>query len=154
MRGKVQSDEEAHNLLARPYHAPWVTAVAGQLLALHKPARQGRDLRRLLEEEPALEEVIIDGTERRLPRPPQAGRQRCSYSGRKKRPAVKNVIVVGAGRVLWYSPIRPARIHDKKVAERARLRLPAGGWMLGEVMILGWALHNYRTDQREQVLAV
>ena len=205
----------------------WVkrlTVTAGQLLTLHKPARQGRDLRQLLEEEPALEEVIIDGTERRLPRPQDAGRQRRYDSGRKKRHAVKNVIVVGAGRVLWCSPTGSARTHDKKVAERARLRLPAGVWLLGdsgfdrletgpgrpvvtpwkkprgrrlhwrrrqfnrqlsrervrvehtlasvkrlrvlrdefrnrrggmvdEVMILGCALHNYRTDHRERVLA-
>jgi hypothetical protein len=63
----------------------WVrqlTAVAGQLIALHRPARQARDLNQLLREEPELEELIIDGTERRLPRPQHRGKQKRFYSGR------------------------------------------------------------------------
>lgn len=86
----------------------WVkrlTAVVGQMLPLHQPARQGRQLAQLLSEQPELKEVIIDGTERRLPRPQHAGRQRRFYSGRKKRHAVKNVILVGRRKVLWCSPI-------------------------------------------------
>jgi len=113
----------------------WVrqlTAVAGQLIALHRPARQARDLAQLLSEQPELQELIIDGTERRLPRPQQRGRQKRFYSGRKKRHAVKNVIIVGQRRVLWCSPTVPARCHDKKVAEGARLALPEEISLLGD----------------------
>ena len=105
----------------------WVgrlTRVVGRLLPLHKPARAVRDLRDLLAREPALQEVLIDGTERRLPRPTHAGRQRRYYSGRKKRHAVKNVIVTAQGRVRWCSPTVPGRRHDKAVTEKERLRLP------------------------------
>jgi hypothetical protein len=105
----------------------WVrqlTAVVGQLIPLHRPARQARDLNQLLQEQPELEELIIDGTERRLPRPQHRGKQKRFYSGRKKRHAVKNVLIVGQRRVLWGSPTVPGKCHDKKVAERARLRLP------------------------------
>ena len=105
----------------------WVrrlTAAVGRLLPLHKPARRVRDLRELLAREPALQEVIIDGTERRLPRPVHAGRQRRHYSGRKKRHTVKNVIVTAQGRVRWCSPTVPGRRHDKAVTEKERLRLP------------------------------
>lgn len=105
----------------------WVrrlTAAVSRLLPLHKPARQVRDLRALLAREPALQEVIIDGTERRLPRPAHAGRQRHYYSGRKKRHTVKNVIVTAQGRVRWCSPTVPGRRHDKAVTEKERLRLP------------------------------
>lgn len=113
----------------------WVgqlTAVAGQLLPLHRPARQARQLSQLLAEQPELREVIIDGTERKLPRPQHRGRQKRFYSGRKKRHAVKNVIVVGRRKVLWCSPTLPARWHDKKVAERARLRLSEDIHLLGD----------------------
>jgi hypothetical protein len=113
----------------------WVrrlTAVMGQLMELHRPARQARQLRQLLAEEPALEEVLIDGTERRLPRPQQPGRQRRYYSGRKKRHALKNLLVVGNRKVLWVSPTVPARRHDKAVAEQARLRLPPPITLLGD----------------------
>lgn len=71
-----------------------LTAVTGQLIPLHNLARQARDLNQLLREEPALE-LIIDGTERRLPRPQHRGRQKRFYSGRKKRHAVKNVLIGG-----------------------------------------------------------
>ena len=113
----------------------WVgrlTAVVGQLVQLHKPARRGRDLQQLLMDEPDLREVIIDGTERRLPRPQHAGRQRRYYSGRKKRHALKNVIVVAHRKVLWCSPTLPARRHDKAVTEASRLRLPKKITVLGD----------------------
>ena len=105
----------------------WVgqlTAVVGELIPLHRPARQARQLAQLLQEQPELREVIIDGTERRLLRPKHRAKQKRFYSGRKKRHAVKNVLIVGRNKVLWCSPTRPARWHDKKVADRARLRLP------------------------------
>ena len=113
----------------------WVrrlTAAVGRLLPLHKPARQVRDLRDLLAREPALQEVIIDGTERRLPRPTHAGRQRRYYSGRKKRHTVKNVIVTAQGQVRWCSPTGPGRRHDKAVTEKERLRLPKEVTVLGD----------------------
>jgi len=113
----------------------WVgrlSAVVGQLMALHLPARRGRDLQQLLAEEPDLKEVLIDGTERRLPRPAHAGRQRRYYSGRKKRHALKNIVVVGRRKVLWCSPTVPARRHDKAVAEASRLRLPKKITVLGD----------------------
>lgn len=113
----------------------WVrvlTAVVGQLIPLHRPTRRARDLTQLLSEQPELKEVIIDGTERRLPRPQHRGRQKYFYSGRKKRHAVKNVIVVGRRKVLWCSPTVPAKHHDKKVADQARLRLPEQVYLLGD----------------------
>jgi hypothetical protein len=113
----------------------WVhqlTAVPGQLIPLHRPARQARDLIQLLREQPESQELIIDGTERRLPRPEHRGKQKRFYSGRKKRHAVKNVIIVGRRKVLWCSLTVPAKCHDKKVAERARLRLPKEIYLLGD----------------------
>jgi hypothetical protein len=113
----------------------WVgrlTAVVGQLIPLHRPVRQARDLAQLLTEQPELREVIVDGTERRLPRPEHCGKQKRFYSGRKKRHAVKNVIIVGQRKVLWCSPTVAARKHDKAVADKARLRLPAAVDVLGD----------------------
>lgn len=118
----------------------WVgrlTAVVGQLLPLHRPARKARQLAQVLAEQPELQELIIDGTERRLPRPQHRGKQKRFYSGRKKRHAVKNVILVAGGRkrrrkVVWCSPTVPARRHDKAVAEAERLRLPAPMDLLGD----------------------
>jgi hypothetical protein len=118
----------------------WVrrlTAAVGRLLPLHKPARAVRDLRALLAREPALQEVIIDGTERRLPRPQHAGRQRRYDSGRKKRHTVKNVLVTAQGQVRWCSPTVPGRRHDKVVTEKERLRLPKEITVLAESGLAG-----------------
>lgn len=113
----------------------WVrrlTDLAGRLLTLHKPARRARDLRSLLEAEPGLQEIILDGTERRLPRPTRADRQRRYYSGRKKRHTVKNVIGTAKGKVRWCSRTVPGRRHDKAVAQDERLRLPEEVTVLGD----------------------
>lgn len=113
----------------------WVkrlTALVGELMPLHRPVRQARPLAQLLADQPELQELIIDGTERRLPRPQHRGKQKRFYSGRKKRHAVKNVIIVGRRKVLWCSPTEPARCHDKTVADRARLRLPDKIDLLGD----------------------
>ncbi len=113
----------------------WVkrlTDVVGQLLPLQRPLRQARQLSQLIAEQPELQDLIIDGTERRVPRPQHRGRQKLFYSGRKKRHALKNVIITGRGKVLWCSPTVPARRHDKVVADQARLRLPASVHLLGD----------------------
>lgn len=113
----------------------WVgrlTTLVSQLRPLHKPVRQARALRAVLAAEPDLQEVIIDGTERRLPRPAHAGQQRRYYSGRKKRHTVKNVIVTAHGQVRWCSPTVPGRRHDKAVTEKERLRLPKEVTLLGD----------------------
>ena len=116
---------------------PRLTAALSGLLTLHQPARQVRDLRELLAREPALQEVILDGTERRLPRPVHAGRQRRYYSGRKQRHTLKNVLVTGGGKVRWGSPTVPGRRHDLAVAAQARLRLPKEVTVLADSGFLG-----------------
>jgi hypothetical protein len=113
----------------------WVkrlTALVGQLLPLQRPVRQARQLAELLRDQPELKEIIIDGTERRLPRPQHRGNQKRFYSGRKKRHAVKNVVIVGQRKVLWCSPTVPGKRHDKAVADKSRLRLPAHVHLLGD----------------------
>ena len=120
----------------------WVrrlTEAVGRLMPLHKPARKARELRELVAREPALKEVIVDGTERRVPRPVHAGRQRRYYSGRKKRHALKNLIVVAGGQVQWCSRTVPGRQHDKALADRERLRLPRGVSVLGDSGFAGMA---------------
>lgn len=49
------------------------------------PSRKSQDLLELLKEEEELQELGIDGTERRIDRPHDSVRQRTYYSGKKKR---------------------------------------------------------------------
>jgi hypothetical protein len=81
-----------------------------------------------------LEAVFVDATEQPVHRP-QRG-QRRSYSGKKKRHTVKHQVVVtrkrkGPGekqrvRIKAVSKAAKGRVHDKKVYDRSRLRLPRG----------------------------
>ncbi len=85
----------------------WVrqlTAVAGQLIPLHRPTRQARDLTQLLREQPELQELIIDGTERRLPRPQHRGKQKRFLIGDSDMAGDKARLLKRAG-FGWNEPI-------------------------------------------------
>ena len=81
-----------------------------------------------------LEAVFVDATEQPVNRPKR--KQRRSYSGKKKRHTVKHQVVVtrkrkGPGekqrvRIKAVSKAAKGRVHDKKVYDRSRLRIPAG----------------------------
>lgn len=78
--------------------------------------------------------VFVDATEQPVHRPKR--KQRRSYSGKKKRHTIKHQVVVarkqkGPGekqKVVIKSVSKSAtgRVHDKKLYDRSRLRIPAG----------------------------
>jgi Helix-turn-helix of DDE superfamily endonuclease/DDE superfamily endonuclease len=72
--------------------------------------------------------LIIDGSDRRRQRPKSPEKQTLHYTGRKKAHTDKNVLVVGASgqRVLFLSGTYAGRVHDKRIAEEARLSYPPG----------------------------
>ena len=114
--------------------APLLTKALGRQLAL--PARQPRQLAELLAQCPELG-AVIDGTERPIRRPQDAGRQRRHYSGKKKRHTVKNVVVTQGRQVRFLGRTAPGRRHDKKLAEPIR-EWPAGTVVLGDSGFQGW----------------
>jgi len=81
-----------------------------------------------------LEAVFVDATEQPVNRPQR--KQRQSYSGKKKRHTLKHQIVVtrkrkGPGeeqkvRIKAVSKGAKGRVHDKKLYDRSRLRIPRG----------------------------
>ena len=72
--------------------------------------------------------LIIDGTERRRQRPKNPEKQAAHYSGRKKIPGDKNVVVVEAGgkRVGYLSGTYAGRAPDKGIAEHEGIVYPPG----------------------------
>ena len=96
------------------------------------PARHGRDLQEVLAHLPAVQEVLIDGTERPIARPQHKGRRDRHYGGRRKRTTVKNVVATAGGRVVLLTPTAPGRRHDKAEADRVRVRLDARIRLLGD----------------------
>lgn len=68
------------------------------------------------------EALIIDCTEQPIERPKR--KQRCWYSGKKKRHTVKTeIIITEAGRIVSVSAPAPGRVHDLEVRRRG-LSLP------------------------------
>ena len=78
--------------------------------------------------------VFVDATEQPVNRPKK--KQRRSYSGKKKRHTLKHQVVVTRKhkppgqkqkvRIKAVSKAAKGRVHDKKVYDRSRLRIPAG----------------------------
>jgi hypothetical protein len=117
---QAQANSWIHRLL------PILRSALGELGALPErdPARFARSQQRL-GRRPRL---IIDGTERRRQRPKNPEKQRLHYSGKKKAHCDKNVIIAGAQRpgIGFLSPTFPGSTHDKKIADRAKIRYPPG----------------------------
>jgi hypothetical protein len=68
-----------------------------------------------------------DGTERPIPRPHDATKQKACYSGKKKRHMLKNILLINAAlRILFLSKTHPGSMHDKRIADTTPYPLPAG----------------------------
>lgn len=89
------------------------------------PAREAQQLEDDLANLPP-SDLILDGTERPRQRPQDPEAQKLFYSGKKKAPTVKNLVIVAADsqRVNSLSPTVAGQKHDKKLAAESQLSLP------------------------------
>jgi hypothetical protein len=69
---------------------------------------------------------VLDGTERRRQRPPDAAQQKDLYSGKKKTHTDKNLVLVNAHttKVVYLGPTVTGKTHDKKAADAAHICYP------------------------------
>ena len=102
---------------------------AGAQLARHEPGQA----------EPL--DLIIDGVERRRQRPKDAVNQALHYSGKKKGHYDKNVVVANtqSKRIGFLSSTIPGVAHDKAIADRAKIRYPAGATLRSDLGFWGYA---------------
>lgn len=127
--------------LSQPQVCEWVKrllALLEQFMAVHLPARHGRQLSEVLARIPEVKEVLLDGTERPISRPKHKRRRDAHYSGRRKRTMVKNVLATAGGRVVLLTPTVPGRRHDKTEADLARVRLEPGYRLLADSGLQGY----------------
>lgn len=90
-------------------------------------------IRRINLSEEKIMELIVDATEQ-----PTERREGARYSGKRKTHTVKTQVVVTAkGTVLHVSRTVPGNRHDKKLFDQARIALPAGVSLLGDLGYLG-----------------
>jgi DDE superfamily endonuclease/Helix-turn-helix of DDE superfamily endonuclease len=113
------------------------------------PERDGGRLRRQPSESRL---VIIDATERRRQRPKKAEKQAAHYSGKKKAHTAKNVLVVRATdeRVLFLSQTYAGRVHEKRIAEEARLKYPPGSLLYKDAGFQGYEPPVAKTCQAKK----
>jgi len=71
-------------------------------------------------------DLIIDGTERRRPRPKNPEKQALYYSGRKKMHSDKNVVIANrkTKRIGYLSQTYVGKTADKKIADQERIAYP------------------------------
>ncbi len=73
-------------------------------------------------------DLIIDGTERRRPRPKNPEKQALYYSGHKKTHSDKNVVIANrkTKRIGYLSQTYAGKTQDKKIVDRERIAYPRG----------------------------
>jgi hypothetical protein len=103
------------------------------------PERQPARLAAVLSECPGLE-FIIDGTERPINRPQNNLLQQDTYSGKKKRNTVKNVVISERrGKVKYLSDTYGGRVHDKAICDGEEYEFPEGSQLWQDLGLQGFA---------------
>ena len=83
--------------------------------------------------------ILLDGTERPVPRPVDHERQQHFYSGKKARHTIKNNLIINKEQqVLYLSPTVEGKLHDKTLAEEMELKFPHDGVMMQDLGFLGF----------------
>jgi hypothetical protein len=106
------------------------------------PERRTANFDEILEECPDLR-LLLDGADRPIRRPKDPEKQKESYSGRKKRHTVKNVIVTSQRIVEYLSPTAPGRQSDKRLAEPLeQVEFPTKSVVISDLGFQGLQLPN------------
>ena len=90
------------------------------------PERTGERLAAHEQRQQEPRDLVIDGTERRRPRPKNPEKQVLHYSGKKQAHSDKNIVIVNTAstRVAFLSPTYAGKTHDKKVADQEQIHSP------------------------------
>jgi len=87
--------------------------------------------------------LLMDATERRIPRSVDYERQKHEYSGKKKTHTVKNNLIVDQqNQVLFLSSTYPGSIHDKRIADEAGHYYPDETVLIEDLGYQGYDLDN------------
>lgn len=86
---------------------------------LSLPKRKPRNLEEVFRDFPAVKEIFIDGSERRVEKPRKPKQRNKLYSGKKKAVTRKTVIISDKHkRILAMTPTKSGRRHDKRLWDK------------------------------------
>lgn len=139
--GQSQANEWIHTLL------PILKQALDDLG--YEPERDPKQFKKSEQGQKDASKSIIDGTERRRQRPKEAKKQALHYSGKKKTHSDKNVVIatVKKKRISYLSQTYPGKTHDKKVAEKEKIRYPKDMTLLKDTGFQGYEPKVYKTIQ-------
>ena len=90
--------------------------------AMVLPVRKIRSVKEFLERFPAVNELLIDGTERPVQRPKDKQKQKERYSGKKKKHTQKNIVAASRKKeILLLSSTAGGREHDYPLLRKSKL---------------------------------
>lgn len=141
--------------IGQPQAHEWVhklTLILNQALGYEQqlPDRSPWRLERVLKECVGLE-LIIDGTERRIPRPKDKDERKQHYSGKKKTFTVKNLLISQRqGKVLYLSDTYEGKKHDKAICDEENYRFPEGTQLWKDTGFQGYEPEGVKTHQPQK----
>lgn len=104
------------------------------------PKRQLRSIDEFFRSFPGVREVMLDGVERPIQRPKKDKNQKKNYSGKKKRHTRKNTVIVDKNkRILYLSPSKAGKTHDKRMIDKENIlsNIPSDISILADTGYLG-----------------
>ncbi|PCJ38689.1 MAG: IS5/IS1182 family transposase [Alphaproteobacteria bacterium] len=97
-----------------------------------------REVRLSEEEKDNLLYLMVDGTERPIPRSKKPGKRKKTYSGKKKKHTVVHQIITdNKKRILSVGPAQKGSRHDKRIFDESRVIKPPDMMVLGDLGYLG-----------------
>lgn len=110
-RERTRSCRDTHFLLGVLENA------LGKKLVL--PTRKIATMEEFFEKFPEAKDIFLDGTERPVQRPKDAKKRKKLYSGKKKRTVRKTLVICDEKKkILYLSPTKSGRRHDKRLADK------------------------------------
>ena len=97
-------------------------------------------------------DLTIDGSERRRQRPQDHAQQKEPYSGKKKAPTDKNILLVNANtkKVVYLRPTVAGKTHDKKATDDAQMVYPHNATLDQDTGFQGYEPAGTQTRQPQK----